>query len=71
MNQIFIRGIDLPGSIRGVTVEENDDFFVFINTCLCPETQAKATAHEIRHIKADHFYHDDPVVINEMEADIS
>lgn len=68
MGQIFIRGIALPGKIRGVTVQVQDDFIVFINTCLCPATQRKATAHEIRHIKQNHFFHDDPVVINEIEA---
>lgn len=68
MNQIFIRGADLPGRVRGVTVQVEDDFIVMINSCLCPETQREATAHEIRHIKLDHFYHDEPVVVNEIEA---
>lgn len=69
MNQIFIRGIELPGSVRGVTVKNgDDDFIVFINTCLSPQVQTAATIHEIRHIKKDHFYNQDPVIINEFEA---
>lgn len=70
MNQVFIRGIALPGSVRGVTVfAPDDDFIVFINTNLCPETQSKAITHELRHIQLNHFYNDDLVVINEMEAE--
>ncbi len=47
-----------------------DDFFVFINSCLSPEAQKEATMHEVRHIKLDHFYNQDPVVVNEMEAQL-
>ncbi len=71
MNRIFIKGLELPGTVRGVTVlAPDDDFMVFINTNLCLETQQKAIAHEVRHIKQDHFYNDDPVVVNELEAEI-
>ena len=71
MDQIFIKGIALPGHVRGVTVmAPNDDFMVFINTNLCPETQQRAIAHEVRHIRQDHFYNEDPVIVNELEADI-
>lgn len=68
MGQIFIRGAELPGRVRGVTVKIGDDFIIFINTCLCPETQKKATAHELAHVRRDHFYNEDPVIINELEA---
>lgn len=70
MGDIFIRGLSLPGKVRGVTVEVQDDFIVFINTNLCPETQQRAIQHEIKHIKSDHFYQDSPVVINELEANV-
>lgn len=68
MNSIFINAIDLPAKVRGVTVKYQDDFYVFINDCLCPETQQKAVEHEIRHIKMDHFYNSEPVVVNEIQA---
>ena len=68
MNQIFVRGIEMPGSVRGVTAMVQDDFFVFINSCLSPEAQKEATLHEVRHIKLEHFYNQDPVIINEFEA---
>lgn len=55
--------------MRGVTVAApDDDFIVFVNDSLCPDTQRKAAEHELRHIRLDHFYHDEPVVINELEA---
>lgn len=55
--------------MRGVTVAApDDDFIVFVNDSLCPDTQRKAAEHELRHIQLDHFYHDEPVVINELEA---
>lgn len=70
MNQIFIRGIGLPGRVRGVTVmAPDDDFIVFVNTNLCPDTQKAAVEHELRHIRKNHFYNGDPVVVNELEAE--
>lgn len=69
VNCVFIRGLSMPGTVRGVTVAApDDDFVVFVNTNLCPDMQAKAAAHEIRHIRFNHFYNEEPVVINEIEA---
>lgn len=45
-----------------------DDFFVFVNTVLSPECQQRAARHELQHIKKDHFYNSEPVVVNELEA---
>ena len=71
MGQVFVRGLSLPGKIRGVTIfAPDDDFVVFINTDLCKATQRKALDHEMHHIRMNHFYNEDPVVINEMEAGI-
>lgn len=59
----------MPGSVRGVTVAApDDDFVVFVNDSLGPDIQRKAAEHELRHIRLDHFYHDEPVVVNELEA---
>ncbi len=68
MGQIYIRGVDMPGRVRGVTVKIGDDFFILINTCLCEKVQHNAIRHEIKHIKKDHFYDCEPVVINELQA---
>ncbi len=70
MDRIFIRGIALPGSVRGASVKtDDDDFVVFVNTNLCPAAQKRAARHEIRHIRLEHFYNQEPVVINEIEAE--
>lgn len=42
--------------------------FVKNSPVLCPETQRTATMHELCHIKKEHFYNEEPVVYNEMEA---
>lgn len=68
MNNIFIRGVELQPKTRGAVVEIGDDFIVFVNTVLSPECQHEAVEHELRHIKADHFYKDDPVVVDERQA---
>lgn len=69
MNTVYIRGVELPAKVRGVTVlDENDDFNVYINTVLSPEVQKKAAQHELRHIRKNHFYNSDPVIVNELEA---
>ena len=71
MNNIYIRGVALPGRVRGVTVKDDeDDYNVYINTQLCPETQRRAAAHEIKHIYQNHFYNYAPVIINELEANV-
>ena len=57
LGDIFIRGIALPLTVKGVTVLDNDgNFNVYINILLSYETQLNATNHEIKHIKKDHFY---------------
>lgn len=69
MNDIFIRGIELPFAVKGVTVLDADgNFNVYINTLLSFDTQQKAARHEIAHIKKDHFFDYEPVIINELEA---
>lgn len=69
MNRIFIRRLALPGTVRGcVVTAPDDDFVVFVNECLCPDAQRAAAEHELRHIRLDHFYDEEPVVISELEA---
>lgn len=70
MEEIYIMGLELPGKVRGVTIEQQDNFIIFINTNLCEETQKKAIEHELKHIRANHFYKSDPLVINELEAGV-
>lgn len=49
----------------------NDDctFDIYINANLPEEWQRQALDHELEHIRRDHFYNEDPVWLNEQEAD--
>lgn len=70
MEQIFIRLIALPLTVKGVTVTDKDgNYNVYINSCLNYETQNTTAEHELTHIRKQHFYDYNPVVINEMEAE--
>lgn len=69
MGDIFIRGIELPLTVKGVTVlDENGDYNVYINVLLSFDVQQKATKHELKHIRKEHFYDFEPVIHNELEA---
>lgn len=68
-DNIFIRPISLPGSVRAVTLPNDDGSFdIYVNISLPDELQRKAIDHELLHIRKNHFYNDDPVWINEQEA---
>lgn len=69
MGDIYIRGIELPLTVKGVTVLDSDgNFNVYINILQSYDVQQKATKHELKHIKSEHFYDYEPVVYNELEA---
>lgn len=69
METIFIRGVELPPTIRGVTVTDSDgNYNVYINLLLSDEAKHKAVNHELIHIKNNHFENFDPVIVNELEA---
>ncbi len=57
----WVRYIDLPCSIKGMTVEDNEGFYnVYINARLCYEQQQDAIKHEMEHIRRKDF--DRPLV---------
>lgn len=69
MDNIFIRPLFLPPKVHAVTViDDNGDFNIYINSEVCETQQKKAYSHELRHVKLNHFYDHDPVIINEMRA---
>lgn len=69
LGNIFVRMIALPLSVRAVTLPNNDATFdIYVNAALPEELQEKALAHELEHIKRNHFYDENPVVQNEREA---
>ena len=69
MADIFVRYLAFPRTVRGVTMPNDDGTFsVYINTCLCEQVQQETFAHELAHIRLNHFYDYEPVVVNEREA---
>ena len=68
-SNIFVRMIPLPEAVRAVTLPNDDGTFdIYINSNLPEELQQKALQHELEHIYKDHFYNEDPVWVNEVEA---
>lgn len=68
-NYIFVRMIPLPEAVRAVTLPNDDGTFdIYVNSILPELLQNRALEHELRHIRMDHFYSEDPVTKNEIEA---
>ena len=67
---IFVRLIRFPSTaVRAVTLPNDDGTFdIYINERLPEELRREALEHELKHIRKDHFYNDDPVWVNEEEA---
>lgn len=69
MYDIYVRYVALPYKTEAVVLPNDDTTFdIYINTQISQKKQKEALKHEIRHIKKDHLYNEDPVVINESEA---
>lgn len=52
MDAIIVRIIDLPYTVKGMTVKDaNGDYNVYLNGRLSSEIRANAFRHEIIHIK--------------------
>lgn len=68
-HSIFVRLVSLPEAVKAVVLPNDDGTFdIYINSNLPDEIQNCALEHELRHIRNDHFYNDDPVWLNEQEA---
>lgn len=67
MEEVIVRLIDL--TVPGVTVlDEDGNYNVYINARLSFDERKKALAHELRHIKKDHFFDDRTIAELEKEA---
>ena len=65
----FVRLIELPPSIEGCTVPNDDGSFdIYINMHLSEERRRSKLEHELRHIRLDHFYRPGTVAMKEAEA---
>ena len=69
MPDYFVRLIRLPVRVEGVTVPNSDgSFSIYINELLPEEKRREVLEHELRHIRAEHFYVDMPVEHMERQA---
>ena len=65
----YVRVVELPAAVRGVTVPNDDGTFsVYINALYDDESQRETLEHELEHLARDHFYADTPVAQQEAEA---
>ena len=56
MDEICVRVINLPASIKGVTVRDADgNYNVYINAQLSPDRQSSTLRHEMTHIERGDF----------------
>ena len=67
----FVRLVELPRTVNGVTLPNDDGTFdIYLNSLLTEDEQKTALEHEIEHIIQDHFYNDvKPIRQIEAEAD--
>lgn len=66
MNDIFIRVLVLPASIRAFTLPDpQGDYNIYVNCVLSSEQQKKSVQHETLHIERGDFYKDAPAVLIE------
>lgn len=53
----YVRYADFPRTVNAVTMpNDNGTFDIYINSALPDEAQTEALAHEVRHIRREHFY---------------
>ena len=65
----YVRIVELPRTVRGVSVPNDDGTFsVYINALCDEETRRETLEHELVHLARDHFYRAGPIGAQEAEA---
>lgn len=68
----WVRYVQFPNMASESVVVSNGDgtFTIYINTLFCVEKQKERLAHELNHLKNEHFYRDDLSIASiERQAD--
>ena len=56
MDENYIRIIDLPSTVHGVTVRDEDgNYNIYINSSLSADARKRAIEHELKHISRGDF----------------
>ena len=70
MIDYYVRLVELPRRVEGVTVPNNDgSFSVYINSLLSESQRQRVLDHELEHLEKEHFYVDMPVSRMEQQAE--
>ncbi|MFR5684981.1 MAG: hypothetical protein ACLUD1_13265 [Clostridia bacterium] len=56
-----VRYINLPVSIRGITVLNNGFYNIYINAKLSYEDHQRAIHHQLTHVKRNDFYYESAI----------
>jgi len=66
----YVRIIDLPPAVRGITLPNEDgSFSIYINAVFDDAVRREALEHELEHMARGHFYKpEEPVARQELEA---
>ncbi|MBQ2960798.1 MAG: ImmA/IrrE family metallo-endopeptidase [Oscillospiraceae bacterium] len=70
MTDYYVRYVSLPKRVEGVTIPNDDGSFdIYINSRLSPARRRETLEHELRHIRAEHFYLEMPIERMERQAE--
>lgn len=70
MGYTFIHMLPLPTKVHALTIpDENGDFTIIVNSNLDDLMQRKALEHELNHVVLNHFYDENDVAEDEIEAE--
>ena len=70
MIDYYLRLVELPRAVEGVTVPNDDGSFdIYINILLSPKRRQEVLEHELGHIRREHFYLDMPISLMERQAE--
>ena len=69
MDEIYTSVVDLPTSIGGYTIRDNNgDYNIILNARLSYERQARAYRHEMKHIVNGDFFKSETTDLIEIRA---
>lgn len=70
MIDYYVRHVALPRSVEGVSMPNDDGTFdIYINSLLPEQRRQQVLEHELRHLRAEHFYLDMPIAAMERQAE--
>lgn len=68
-DDVFIRMVSLPLSVKAVTLPNADGSYdIYVNSSLTLEQRSAVVLHELEHIRHDDFYRPVPVPLAEQQA---